>query len=320
MKKTLSLASRSLSEQSESKCNGMEREDEISGLGNSYHYLERDFDVRTLRWKSIDGKDYLYPQYSPYSFVGLNPILHKEKDGDIWDTFLDAAFIAWDISALAVDFITTGTVDPVTVMSLSADVTCLLTPFATGGGLAVRLTKRGSSIVTTTAHGVEELIYVTFAAQKEFSRIIAKKGAKEIFETATEQGGKFVVYNRVSEKNRFWYRYQEFINGLSGSAEYKKIFNGKAVHFDGYVNGKLVEAKGKFQWMKNLGDWAYNKAIKKMIPQFVKEQEAADGAELVWHFAEEKTMLDFKKALKEEGVKISPTTEIKYTPMGSLKE
>jgi hypothetical protein len=31
-------------------------------------------------------------------------------------------------------------------------------------------------------------------------------------------------------------------------------------------------------------------------------------------------MLDFKNALEKDGIKISPTTEIKYTPMGSLKE
>ncbi len=57
-----------------------------------------------------------------------------------------------------------------------------------------------------------------------------------------------------------------------------------------------------------------------MVEQFKKQQNAAEGTDLVWHFHEEKTMLDFKNALKREVVEISPNTEIKYTPMGSLKE
>ncbi len=250
MKKTLNLASRSLSEQSESKCNGMEREDEIAGLGNGYHYLERDFDVRTLRWKSIDGKDYLYPQYSPYSFVGLNPILNKEKDGDIWDTFLDVAFIAWDISELAVDFITTGTVNPVTVMSLSADVTCLLTPFATGGGLAVRFENHGATVLSASSEVVQRLVHVSTNGKEEFLKLLSKKGVPEAFEKAAKGGCQYIVEG-FSKKTRqtFWYRYQEYINKMSGGVQYQKIYKGKKVHYDGYVNGKLVEAKGQYQYI-----------------------------------------------------------------------
>ncbi len=82
MKKTLSLASRSLSEQSESKCNGMEREDEIAGLGNIYSTANRNYDSRIARWFSIDPARKKYPNKSTYTSFGNNPIIYIDPGGD----------------------------------------------------------------------------------------------------------------------------------------------------------------------------------------------------------------------------------------------
>ncbi len=80
MKKTLSHASRSLSEQSESKCNGMEREDEIAGLGNVLNFGARNYDSRIARFMSLDfyrkrfasQSAYLISRNNPINFIDLN--------------------------------------------------------------------------------------------------------------------------------------------------------------------------------------------------------------------------------------------------------
>ena len=49
--------------------NGMERDEEIKGAGNSYDFGARMQDPRLGRWLSIDPLAAKYPAFSPYSFV-----------------------------------------------------------------------------------------------------------------------------------------------------------------------------------------------------------------------------------------------------------
>ncbi len=80
MKKTLSLASRSLSEQSESKCNGMEREDEIAGVGNMYTAKFWEYDIRTARRWNQDPRP--NSSISSYGTFALNPVMNSDVMGD----------------------------------------------------------------------------------------------------------------------------------------------------------------------------------------------------------------------------------------------
>ena len=68
---------------------GEEKTDEISGTGNHIDFIERGYDPRLGRWWSIDKYFAKYPYQSPYAFVGDNPILNKEKDGNDYGVYVN---------------------------------------------------------------------------------------------------------------------------------------------------------------------------------------------------------------------------------------
>ncbi len=61
---------------------GSEKDDEVKGEGNSYDYGARMLDPRIGRWLTIDRFKDKYPSMSPYSFVGNNPVVFKDINGD----------------------------------------------------------------------------------------------------------------------------------------------------------------------------------------------------------------------------------------------
>ena len=63
--------------------NGMEKDDEIKGAGNSYDFGARILDPRLGRWLSVDPKFRLSPQNSPYCFGANNPIYYIDADGKV---------------------------------------------------------------------------------------------------------------------------------------------------------------------------------------------------------------------------------------------
>jgi len=54
--------------------NGMEKDDEIKGSGNSLDFGARIYDSRLGRWLSRDPMAHLYVPISPYVFALNNPI------------------------------------------------------------------------------------------------------------------------------------------------------------------------------------------------------------------------------------------------------
>jgi RHS repeat-associated protein len=62
--------------------NGMERDDEMKGMGNSYTTEFRMLDPRLGRWLSIDPKMYKYPYQSPYVAFNNNPVYYTDPYGD----------------------------------------------------------------------------------------------------------------------------------------------------------------------------------------------------------------------------------------------
>jgi len=69
--------------------NGMEKDDNIKGTGNSYDYGARMYDSRLGRWLSIDLLFAKRPFLTPYSYVGNSPLLNHELDGNDYEVYID---------------------------------------------------------------------------------------------------------------------------------------------------------------------------------------------------------------------------------------
>jgi RHS repeat-associated protein len=78
--------------------NGMEKDDEIKGDGNSYTTHFRQYDPRLARWLSVDPKTQELPSYGPYISMRNNPIFNIDPLGD-----LDSPYFTVDGDFLGVD-------------------------------------------------------------------------------------------------------------------------------------------------------------------------------------------------------------------------
>src|SRR5690554_5144297 len=67
--------------------NGMEKDDELKGSGNSYDFGARILDPRLGIFLSTDPKFKDLPSWSPYSFALANPIIFIDPDGEFPYTF-----------------------------------------------------------------------------------------------------------------------------------------------------------------------------------------------------------------------------------------
>ena len=68
---------------------GSLKDNEIKGAGNSYDFGARMYDPRIGRWFSTDKLFAKRPAQSPYSFVGNNPIINKEIDGNDYEVIFN---------------------------------------------------------------------------------------------------------------------------------------------------------------------------------------------------------------------------------------
>ncbi|WNJ19615.1 RHS repeat-associated core domain-containing protein [Pontibacter sp. G13] len=67
--------------------NGMERDDEMKGAGNSYDFGARVYDSRVGRWLSLDPAMSMREWVTPYNFVQNSPIIRIDPDGMLDDIF-----------------------------------------------------------------------------------------------------------------------------------------------------------------------------------------------------------------------------------------
>ena len=63
--------------------NGMEKDNELKGSGNSYDFGARLLDVRLGRWLAVDPLAGKYPEYSDFIYTGNSPILFIDKNGKV---------------------------------------------------------------------------------------------------------------------------------------------------------------------------------------------------------------------------------------------
>lgn len=68
--------------------NGMEKDNEVKGNGNSLDFGARMFDARLGRWLSLDPMQVKYPDLSPYNSVNNNPIFFVDPTGADYIAYL----------------------------------------------------------------------------------------------------------------------------------------------------------------------------------------------------------------------------------------
>ena len=81
--------------------NGMEKDDELKGEGNSYDFGARMYDPRLGRFLSVDPKADQRVSLSPYNSMSNNPINRIDPDGQLDDWVQDdiTGDISWDKNA-----------------------------------------------------------------------------------------------------------------------------------------------------------------------------------------------------------------------------
>jgi hypothetical protein len=73
--------------------NGMQKDDEIAGVGNHNTALFWEYDTRLGRRWNVDPKNESFPSLSPFLVVNNNPILLNDVNGDVWPVIAAAAVV-----------------------------------------------------------------------------------------------------------------------------------------------------------------------------------------------------------------------------------
>ena len=167
------------------KYNGKEL-DRMFGL-DWYDYGARHYDGVRAQFTTFDPlaeKDY---GTSPYAYCGNAPIIRVDRDGRIWDTVIDVAFVAYDLADAGVQYINNGSVSNTTKAALAADALAAVIPGVTGAGLAVRSGAKAASkvdnAITSTSkvvNGIKSSKNVTNAPKGRRGTTIAKKNGVTI--------------------------------------------------------------------------------------------------------------------------------------------
>ncbi|MGK0285232.1 MAG: RHS repeat-associated protein, partial [Salibacteraceae bacterium] len=80
--------------------NGMEKDDEVKGNGNSYTTMFRQYDPRLGRWLSLDPKMRKLPFHSPYIAFANNPVIFVDPNGDIFNIGKNDAQAKKDVTSV----------------------------------------------------------------------------------------------------------------------------------------------------------------------------------------------------------------------------
>lgn len=157
--------------------------------GGLQYFGARYYDHYSGRFTQVDP--ILRDSESNYHYANNNPLKYVDKDGNVADTFLDAFFVGADLFFIGKDMAENGKPDPTNVAALCLDLTCMITPFITGGGAALRT----AEATTATMIKVPEAIRIGQ---------VAEKGAQAALESRKNDGESFkeVVERLKKEKSQ----------------------------------------------------------------------------------------------------------------------
>jgi RHS repeat-associated protein len=140
-----------------------DKEKDIPGF---YYYGARYYDPVLGRFISVDPAK---QELNWYAYCGNNPVKYVDPDGTIFDTILDAIFIAFDIVEVATD-----PTNPMNWASLIADVGCAFVPGATGGGTAVKAADKAADAAKVASTAEKVII----SSSKKLGENMVKSGIK----------------------------------------------------------------------------------------------------------------------------------------------
>ena len=157
------------------KYNGKEL-DRMFGL-DWYDYGARHYDGARAQFTTFDPlaeKDY---GTSPYAYCGNAPMIRVDKDGRIWDTVIDVAFVAYDLADAGTQYLNTGSVSSTTKAALAADALAAVIPGVTGAGLAVRAGEKAATKATSVEHGLRNVKEIAEGVAFERAEFAATKAS-----------------------------------------------------------------------------------------------------------------------------------------------
>ncbi|MBK9993713.1 MAG: hypothetical protein IPP01_06965 [Saprospiraceae bacterium] len=124
---------------------GMVKDNEIKGKGNSYSTEYRQYDPRVGNWNTADPKEFLFENITPYNFVFNNPIVGTDPKGDCPPCWGAAIGLAGGLVAEGVSWAITGNApDPagallrVAISTGAGALTGGLSTFETASGSVAR--------------------------------------------------------------------------------------------------------------------------------------------------------------------------------------
>jgi len=325
---------------------GQEKDDKIKGEGNSVNYKFRMHDPRVGRFFAVDPLTKKYPYLTPYQFSSNQPIHASELEGLESSNELggaDMANMTAEIIAGAWAGLNNGLFTVIEYLPVTnyADVegayirqyldnhgahvpeevsddwlednldyrwNYFTRKIEPEKGIAGDIINFGFDVLDVAGAVPGKGEVVAFAKSSVLAHTLTKTGRKGKFWTRN-----FKNLEKVGEKA--WFKYQAQINGEGGASEFRVFWGKNKVDFDGFKNGVLLEAKGHYQWLFKSGIITKSSAYEKMANQFQRQVKAADGVKLDWHFAEESTMKEFKKYLKNNDIETPNNVNFNYTPV-----
>jgi RHS repeat-associated protein len=250
----------------------MEKDDELSGEGNSYDFGERMYNPRIGRWSSTDPFEDRMPQVSPYSYALNNPIYLVDEDGELpIIPFLIKAGAAAAADALlqaSLIYLTDESVDDFGSAFKKIDKSDVawsfvegLNPFKIPGG------KFGEAAAAASA---DVLIYI--GEQTIDGNDITTEGIGQEFiigfmsQLAGDQASKLLSNKTVRKK----------LGGLLGADKLDEILH----RFDTRAPDEIKAAGGFDSWgdQKDLMDHATGKNIKNKTSNYVGTSKTEEGA------------------------------------------
>lgn len=289
-----------------------------------YDYGFRIYDPRLVRFKSVDPMTKKYPELSPYQFAENSPILFIDLDG------LEKA-LPWylrenkyggkPVLTLGLGNLPTGTKMGYDDHSWWSDQS--ITTFAhntlVSAWNSIANTwneaadgKTGTDMLRETVQSFEKVKPSDFKKVSTWEdlagAVVTIYLSKKLFSFEfSPTGNRTIVSGRwVAESTKGWsaraIEFQEHVTGVKAG----NALEVNGVKFDGIRGNTLLEAKNGYdRWVSSKTGEFYNsfKGKDGLLIQARRQLEAANGADIEWHFSNQKSLNATKSLFEKNGIK-----------------